>query len=60
MSFSDQDLAANAQALINTLRKMKPVTAKGTYIKKVTIHSSMSPGIPIDTTHMEVVEEEKA
>ena len=60
VSFSDQDLAANAQTLINTLRKMKPVTAKGTYIKKVTIHSSMSPGIPIDTTHMEVVEEEKA
>ena len=59
VSFSDQDLAANAQTLINTLRKMKPVTAKGTYIKKVTIHSSMSPGIPIDTTHMEVVEEEK-
>ena len=59
VTFSDQDLAANAHALINTLRKMKPVTAKGTYIKKVTIHSSMSPGIPIDTTAMEVVEEEK-
>jgi large subunit ribosomal protein L1 len=56
-SFSDTDLAANAHALINTLRKMKPVTAKGAYIKKVTLHSSMSPAIPIDTTHLEVKEE---
>ena len=58
VSFSDTDLSANAHALINTLKKMKPPTAKGSYIKKVTIHSSMSPGIPIDTTHLDVVEEE--
>ena len=57
-SFSDHDLAANAHALINTLRKMKPVTAKGVYIKGVTMHSSMSPGVPIDTTQLEVVEAE--
>ena len=58
MSFSDQDLAANAHALINVLRKMKPVTAKGVYIKGVTMHSSMSPGVLIDTTQLEVVEAE--
>jgi large subunit ribosomal protein L1 len=58
MSFADSDLAANAHALINQLRKMKPAAAKGSYIKKVTIHSSMSPGIPIDTTHLDVHEEE--
>jgi large subunit ribosomal protein L1 len=58
LSFADGDLSANAHALINTLKKMKPATAKGTYIKKVTIHSSMSPGIPIDTTHLDVHEEE--
>jgi len=58
LSFDDHDLAANAHALINTLKKMKPATAKGSYIKKVTIHSSMSPGIPIDTTHLDVQEEE--
>jgi large subunit ribosomal protein L1 len=57
MSFNDQDLAANAHALINILRKMKPVTAKGAYIKKVTLHSSMSPGVPVDTAQLEVVEE---
>jgi len=57
-SFDDHDLAANAHALINTLKKMRPVAAKGSYIKKVTIHSSMGPGIPIDTTHLDVHEEE--
>ncbi len=60
VSFSDHDLAANAHALINTLKKMKPPTAKGSYIKKVTIHSSMSPGIPIDTSHLDVQDEEES
>jgi large subunit ribosomal protein L1 len=59
-SFSDGDLTANANALVNTLKKMRPTTAKGTYIKKITIHSSMGPGIPIDTSKIEVPEEEKA
>jgi large subunit ribosomal protein L1 len=58
LSFSDHDLSANAHALIETLRKMKPPAAKGSYIKKVTVHSSMSPGINIDTTHLDVHEEE--
>jgi large subunit ribosomal protein L1 len=59
LSFADGDLSANSHALIETLRKMKPAAAKGHYIKKITIHSSMSPGIPIDITHLQVVEEEK-
>jgi large subunit ribosomal protein L1 len=59
VSFSDHDLAANAHALINQLKKMKPAAAKGSYIKKVTVHSSMSPGIDIDTTHLDVHEEEE-
>ena len=59
ISFADTDLAANAHALINHLRKVKPATAKGSYIRKVTIHSSMSPGIPIDISHLDVREEEE-
>src|ERR1035437_3729630 len=59
LSFTDHDLAANAHALINTLKKMKPAAAKGSYIKKDTAHSSMSPGVPIDITHLNVHEEEK-
>jgi large subunit ribosomal protein L1 len=59
LSFSEHDLAANAHAMIEQLRKMKPPTAKGVYIKKITVHSSMSPGIQIDVAHLNVVEEEK-
>jgi large subunit ribosomal protein L1 len=59
ISFADADLTANAHALINQLKKMKPPTAKGSYIRKVTIHSSMSPGIDIDTTHLDVHEEQE-
>jgi large subunit ribosomal protein L1 len=59
LSFAETDLAANIHAFIDVLRRMKPPTAKGTYIKKVTIHSSMSPGIQIDTQHLNIVEESK-
>ena len=59
VSFSEHDLALNTHALVETLRKVKPVTAKGIYIKKITLHASMSPGIDIDITHLNVHEEEK-
>jgi len=59
LSFADSDLSANAQSLIETLRKMKPTTAKGVYIKKITVHSSMSPGIQIDTSNLDAREEDK-
>ncbi|MCL2639246.1 MAG: 50S ribosomal protein L1 [Phycisphaerales bacterium] len=60
MSFADADLVTNATALIDVLRKMKPAASKGTYIKKITIHSSMSPGINVDTTALGIVKEEQA
>ena len=59
VSFDAHDLAANAKAMIDTLRKLKPATAKGHYIKRVTVHASMSPGIQVDTAAMNIVEEKK-
>lgn len=59
LSFSESDLAANAHAMIEQLRKMKPPTAKGHYIRSITLHSSMSPGVKIDVEHLNVVEEAK-
>ncbi len=56
LSFPDADLAANIQAFMHTIRRLKPATSKGQYVKKVTVHSSMSPGVQIDTSNMEVVE----
>lgn len=48
ISFTPEQLEQNAMELVNTLIKMKPSAAKGTYVKSVTIASTMSPGIKID------------
>jgi large subunit ribosomal protein L1 len=48
VSFTPEQLEQNAMELVNTLIKMKPSAAKGTYVKSVTIASTMSPGIKID------------
>ncbi|HTN16718.1 MAG TPA: 50S ribosomal protein L1 [Chitinophagaceae bacterium] len=49
ISFESAKLAENIQELVNTLVRMKPSTAKGTYIKGVSMASTMSPGIAVDT-----------
>jgi large subunit ribosomal protein L1 len=49
VSFAPEKLAENAIELITTLEKMKPSTAKGTYMKSISIASTMSPGISVDT-----------
>jgi len=49
-SFSVEDLAENFQALLETIKKSKPTTAKGTYIKSITICSTMGPGIKVALT----------
>ncbi|MEL7122288.1 MAG: 50S ribosomal protein L1 [Bacteroidota bacterium] len=48
VSFEPQKLAENANELLGTLNKMKPSTAKGTYMKSITVASTMSPGIKVD------------
>jgi len=49
VSFAPDKIAANSQELINAIIKAKPSTAKGTYLKGLTMASTMSPGIAIDT-----------
>lgn len=49
-SFDADKLAGNANAVIDALMKAKPSTAKGTYLKKICISSTMSPGVRVDTT----------
>jgi large subunit ribosomal protein L1 len=48
ISFSAQQLAGNAQALLAAVIKAKPAAAKGKYIQKITLTSTMGPGILID------------
>lgn len=48
VSFTPEKLVDNAHELLSTLLRMKPSSAKGTYVKSVTAASTMSPGIKID------------
>jgi len=48
-SFSDEALLVNVRALVDALNKAKPSGAKGTYIKKISLSSTMGPGFKVDT-----------
>ncbi len=48
VSFSSDKIEANSQELINAIIKLKPSTSKGTYLKSLSMASTMSPGITID------------
>ncbi|PKV66752.1 50S ribosomal protein L1 [Pontibacter ramchanderi] len=48
VSFSPEQLAANAAEVIATLNRLKPSSAKGTYIKSITLSSTMSPAVIVD------------
>jgi large subunit ribosomal protein L1 len=49
VSFTPEAIVANAKEFIQTIIKLKPATAKGTYIKSIFLSSTMSAGIKIDT-----------
>ena len=50
VSFTSEDLEANLSAVMNELARAKPASAKGRYIKKMVMSSTMGPGIHVDTT----------
>lgn len=47
-SFSEVDILANVKAFIDAIQKAKPSGAKGTYVKKIAISSTMGPGVKIE------------
>ena len=47
-SFSEEAITANVKALVNAINRAKPSGAKGTFIKKVSLSSTMGPGIKLD------------
>lgn len=53
VSFSADKIADNVREFINTINKLKPSAAKGTYIKSIYLSSTMSPGIKVDPRSME-------
>lgn len=53
VSFSADNLVANAYALLDSVVRAKPPAAKGKYLKSVTVSSTMGPGVAIDTAHVD-------
>ena len=51
-SFTEQALVENVKALFNAVNRAKPAGAKGTYLKKVSISSTMGPGLKLDVASM--------
>jgi large subunit ribosomal protein L1 len=49
LSFGEQKLAENAHALLGSIMRAKPASAKGNYIKSVAVSSTMGPGVKVDT-----------
>ena len=47
-SFSEEHLRDNAMALIEAIVRAKPPAAKGTYLRSLTVSTTMSPGVPVD------------
>ncbi len=53
VSFNPEQMSDNAREFVNTLIKLKPATAKGTYIKSIYLSSTMSPGVKVDPKSIE-------
>lgn len=48
ISFSDEKIVENVRTFVNAIIKLKPASAKGTYLKSISLSSTMSPGIFLD------------
>ncbi len=57
VSFNEQALTDNAKALIGALVRQKPSTSKGSYLRSITVSSTMGPGIRIDPAEFMATEE---
>jgi large subunit ribosomal protein L1 len=54
VTFGSDDIVENINALLADLRKLKPASAKGIYIKKITLSSTMGPGLVLDLSSFSV------
>ena len=51
-SFADEKLLENARAFVDAIQKAKPTGAKGTYVRKAALSSSMGPGVRVDVASL--------
>jgi len=54
VGFSADQVKENIEALIGDLKKSKPASAKGVYLKKITLSTTMGPGISVDQASLEI------
>jgi large subunit ribosomal protein L1 len=54
VSFDADKIYENAKELIDTLNRLKPSASKGVYFQSITVSSTMSPGIKVDTKALTV------
>ena len=54
VSFTPEQLEANFRAVIDEIQRAKPASAKGRYIKKITVSSTQGPGVRVDTGRLRV------
>jgi large subunit ribosomal protein L1 len=59
-SFPAEQLADNYAAVVDEVQRLKPTTSKGRYLKKITVATSMGPGIPVDPGASRVAQEAPA
>jgi large subunit ribosomal protein L1 len=60
VSFAEKALLTNADALVQALVRAKPATAKGVYLRSITLSSTMGPGVRIDPLHYSGAKTEEA
>ena len=54
VSFTIEAIEANFRAVLDELQRAKPASAKGRYLRKITVSSTMGPGVKVDTTRLRV------
>lgn len=54
VDFDPSALIQNLEALVNELKKLKPASAKGIYLKKITVSSTMGPGLGVDQASLNI------
>jgi len=54
VGFETAALIQNLEALLNELKKLKPASAKGIYMKKITVSSTMGPGLAVDQASLKI------
>jgi large subunit ribosomal protein L1 len=54
VSFDEAAIKENLETLLAELKKLKPASSKGQYVKKITLSSTMGPGLTIDTSTLEM------